>query len=512
MIALRRFDVTGLAVLFNSPEFLFGFLPAVLAAYWVLRRWSVGAANLWLLVSSLFFYGWWEARFLPILLASIALNFAFGRAIVRARSLSGPDRPRHLLVAGVTLNLAALAYFKYADFLVSNIGDLLNLGDVLGAHWAMKDIALPIGISFFTFTQIAYLVDTYARKASEPDPVRYGLFVTYFPHLIAGPILHHGEMMPQFASRSPRDRGLDVAVGLTLLSVGLFKKVVIADTISQYSTPVFLAFDQGLRMSFVEAWLGALAYALQIYFDFSAYCDMALGISRMFGILLPVNFLSPYQSASIIDFWRRWHITLSRFLRDYLYIPLGGNRRGTARRYANLALTMLLGGLWHGASWNFVIWGGLHGLYLVINHAYRAQAARMGFRLSRGLSWGLTFLAVVFAWVFFRAETFRGAWIMVKTMLGARGPLLPDAWPVEGLGLVAALLLLCVAAPNMYVVLYRFRPGLYPDWFVAPQTSRRALSWRPSFAAGIGYGALFAVALIVLLQFARESEFLYFQF
>ncbi len=209
-------------------------------------------------------------------------------------------------------------------------------------------------------------------KAREYDPVRYGLFVTYFPHLIAGPILHHSEMMPQFANSERRDRIMDVIVGLTLLSAGLFKKVVIADTIAQYSTPVFQTFDAGLRLSLLEAWVGAFAYTFQIYFDFSAYCDMALGISRMFGIRLPINFLSPYQATSIIDFWRRWHITLSRFLRDYLYIPLGGNRHGTARRYVNLSLTMLLGGLWHGASWTFIIWGGLHGLYLIINHAYRA--------------------------------------------------------------------------------------------------------------------------------------------
>jgi alginate O-acetyltransferase complex protein AlgI len=488
-------------VLFNSPEFLFLYLPATLVVYLVLRSWLPQIANLGLLASSLFFYSWWDIRFLPILLTSIVANFLIGRIISRH-----PGASHTLLLAGVTLNLAALGYFKYANFVMANLTALV------GGSWHTADIPLPIGISFFTFTQIAYLVDAYQGKANEHDPVRYGLFVTYFPHLIAGPILHHSEMMPQFADRRPRDRSLDIAAGLTLLSVGLFKKIIIADTVSQFSTPVFAAFDAGQRLSLIEAWIGALSYTFQIYFDFSAYCDMALGISRMFGILLPVNFLSPYQATSIIDFWRRWHITLSRFLRDYLYIPLGGNRRGRLRRYLNLSLTMLLGGLWHGASWNFIIWGGLHGLYLVINHAYRSVGPKAHGQWRKAGDWLLTFLAVVVAWVFFRAETFRGAFVMLKTMFGMRGPLVPSALPAGSLGLLALLLILCVLAPNIYVLMRRFQCGLYPVWFENALEDRRPPEWRLTFAGGASAGLLFAVAVFVLLQFSRPSEFLYFQF
>ncbi len=487
-------------MLFNSPAFLFVFLPATLLIYWGLKAWRIDAANVWLLGASLFFYSWWEIRFLPVLLTSIAVNFALGWAMTRFSQFK-----YQVLTLGIVLNLAALAYFKYINFFIANAEALT------GTAWVNLEVALPIGISFFTFTQIAYLVDASRSKAKEYDPVRYGLFVTYFPHLIAGPILHHGEMMPQFADSERRDRTLDVIVGLTLLSAGLFKKVVIADTIAQYSTPVFQAFDNGLRLSLLEAWIGALAYTLQIYFDFSAYCDMALGVSRMFGILLPINFLSPYQATSIIDFWRRWHITLSRFLRDYLYIPLGGNRQGTVRRYINLSLTMLLGGLWHGASWTFMLWGGLHGLYLIINHAYRALVPARTSRWSKIGDWAATFLAVVIAWIFFRAETVRGAWVMLKTMFGLRGPLLPDVLPSDATRLLGTLLLVCLAVPNIYVLMHRFEPGLYPDWFAAGDRTS-VIEWRLSVAQGMCYGVLFAVAIFAMLQFARPSEFLYFQF
>ncbi|MET0744174.1 MAG: MBOAT family protein [Microvirga sp.] len=492
---------SGPPVLFNSAPFLFVFLPIALAVYLTLRNRHPQLANGWLLVASLFFYGWWEVRFLPVLLSSIVANFLLGRAISRR-----PEAGHALLAAGVALNLTALGCFKYANFLIANVAGLV------GANWPGIDIPLPIGISFFTFTQIAYLVDACQRKAEEPDPIRYGLFVTYFPHLIAGPILHHGEMMPQFADRRSRDRLRDIAVGLVLLSAGLFKKVVIADSIAQYSTPVFATFDAGGRLSVVEAWVGALAYAFQIYFDFSAYCDMALGISRMFGILLPINFLSPYQATSIIDFWRRWHITLSRFLRDYLYIPLGGNRRGPLRRQANLALTMVLGGLWHGASWNFVIWGALHGTYLVINHAWRRLTREASGPGQRYAEWTLTFLAVVTAWVFFRATTTRGAWAMIETMYGLRGPVRPDAMPVRPLLWLSVLLLFCALAPNLYVVLRRFEPGLYPHWFAGSHAARRPVVRELSFAGGLCCGVLFMVALVVMLQLSRQSEFLYFQF
>lgn len=489
-------------MLFNSDQFLLGFLPITLCIYLALKIWRLEAANFSLLLASLFFYAWWDIRFLPILLISIFGNFFLSRLITLF-----PSFRRRFFIAGIVLNLAALAYFKYANFLI------LNLDAILHASWSPMKIALPIGISFFTFTQIAYLVDVYQGKAKEADPVRYGLFVTYFPHLIAGPILHHGEMMPQFAERRSRDRSMDILIGLILLSIGLFKKVVVADSVAQYSTPVFMAFDKGLRLTFIETWIGALAYTLQIYFDFSAYCDMALGISRMFGILLPINFLSPYQATSIIDFWRRWHITLSRFLRDYLYIPLGGNRKGKIRRYINLAVTMLLGGLWHGASWNFVIWGGLHGSYLVINHAYRRWKPGPESQSSRIFGWLLTFLAVVFAWVFFRAGTIDGAWLMIKTMLGLKRLDMPEESFLPALVLLIPLLGICALAPNVYSLLRSYDPGLYPDWFKPKlREMGEARSWPLSFTGGIICGLMFMLALIMISQLSLESEFLYFQF
>ena len=272
---------------------------------------------------------------------------------------------RWLLVA-IAANLALLAYYKYAIFFVANAQRLI------GHVGPLPEIVLPLGISFFTFTQIAFLVDAHRGLAREYSFTHYTLFVTYFPHLIAGPILHHREMMPQFDRRSTYTLDWDnVAVGLTMFIIGLFKKTVIADDMAAFASPAFDAAAGGTQLTLLEAWGAALAYTFQIYFDFSGYTDMALGASRMFGIVLPLNFRSPYKAANIIDFWRRWHITLSRFLRDYVYIPLGGNRKTVPRRYENLLLTMLVGGLWHGAGWTFVFWGALHGIYLVVNHGWR---------------------------------------------------------------------------------------------------------------------------------------------
>lgn len=282
---------------------------------------------------------------------------------------------------------------------------------------------LPIGISFFTFTQIAYLVDTWQKGVRERNPVHYGLFVTYFPHLIAGPVLHHSQMMPQFreASTYRFDAG-NFTAGVIIFALGLFKKIILADGVSPYADPIFQAADAGLLPDFQEAWLGALAYTFQLYFDFSGYSDMAIGLSWMLNVRLPFNFNSPYQATNISEFWRRWHMSLSQFLRDYLYIALGGNRKGIVRRYVNLMATMVLGGLWHGASWSFIIWGFLHGLYLGMHHGFRAlcgkrlQTRMEASRLLTLSAWMLTMLSVIIAWVVFRAETLQGAWRMLTSM------------------------------------------------------------------------------------------------
>jgi D-alanyl-lipoteichoic acid acyltransferase DltB (MBOAT superfamily) len=405
-------------MLFNSYAFILFYLPIVGAGFFALARWrGARAAAAWLALASLFFYAYWDARYLALLGASIAGNYLFALRILAARRRNNRVAAKMQLTLAVSANLVALGYFKYANFLVDSLNYLA------GPLLDVATIALPIGISFFTFTQVAFLVDTYQGKAQETNPTHYTLFVTYFPHLIAGPILHHSEMMPQFARRGTYHLDLgNLASGLALFTIGLFKKVVLADGIQPFVAPVFDA-PPTVPLAPVAAWGGALAYSMQLYFDFSGYTDMALGLSRMFNIELPLNFNSPYKAPSIVEFWRRWHMTLSRFLRDYLYIPLGGNRSGPARRYANLMITMLLGGLWHGAGWTFVVWGGLHGLYLMINHAWDALALKLKLtklgkdsRIYHAFSVALTFVAVTFAWVFFRATTIDSAVHIVAAM------------------------------------------------------------------------------------------------
>jgi alginate O-acetyltransferase complex protein AlgI len=417
-------------LLFNSYEFLFLFLPATLAVFFVLSgRRHFKAAAAWLALASVFFYGYWSPRYVVLLLASIALNFSAGRALLWCHAHERPGRARLVLVVALVANLLALAWFKYANFFVESVNG------VVGTGWSLPEIVLPIGISFFTFTQIAFLVDTYKGKVRESKIVPYTLFVTFFPHLIAGPVLHHAEMMPQFDRQSTyRFRVHNFLIGTAFFAIGLFKKVVLADGIQPYVGPVFEA-DPGYALSLLEAWGGVLAYTLQLYFDFSGYSDMAIGLSKMVNVDLPLNFDSPYKAANIADFWRRWHMTLSRFLRDYLYIPLGGNRRGEAQRYANLMITMLLGGLWHGAGWTFVIWGGLHGLYLVVHQAWQGLRNRYAFLastrptlLGHGVAVLVTFLSVVVAWVFFRATSLDAALRVLQGMAGVNGLALPLEW------------------------------------------------------------------------------------
>ena len=427
---------------------------------------------------------------------------------------------------GVALNLALLCYFKYTNFIFDSLNTLT------GAPLPFFNIVLPLGISFFTFQQIAYLVDVMRGARVERDIVSYTLFVSFFPHLIAGPLVHHAEMIPQFKRGRTGRSAVLAARGLAIFAAGLFKKVVIADNLAQFVSPVFAHLDAGGGVTTPWAWLATLAYTLQIYFDFSGYSDMAVGLALLFGIRLPVNFRSPYKAASIIEFWRRWHITLSRFLRDYLYIPLGGNRLGEQRRYLNLMLTMLLGGLWHGAGWNFLIWGGLHGLYLCVNHlwqAWRGAGTKVApdrqRRIRRKdsqerLSWAITFFAVVIAWVFFRARTAAGAWQMLGGLFGFEAgssayvspgilrlmdlPLLvgEERLLLIGGGAVALALAMALGLPNVPATLRLSR--------IPP----RAGTNRPAaMAAERGWALLSALALAIsLFGMWQRLEFLYFQF
>ena len=487
-------------MLFNSPEFLFVFLPAAFIGYQLLRRANARWAIAFLTLASFVFYGAWELSNAWVIALSILGNYASGRILARARGTSAASP---VLALSVAANLAALGYFKYTGFLVAN-------APFLGLDPAIGSIVLPLGISFFTFTQIAYLVDVKRGIATEADFLNYCLFVTFFPHLIAGPIVHHGEMMPQFAAPRPL-RAEDMVGGIALFAIGLFKKIVFADTLAAYASPIFAQAHAGAAsVPLVAAWQGALAYSGQIYYDFSAYSDMAVGLALLFGINLPLNFNSPYKARNIIDFWRRWHMTLSRFLRDYLYVPLGGNRLGKRRRYVNLLAVMVIGGLWHGANWTFVAWGALHGIFLAINHLWReTRIIRPATALGRGLSWAATLLCVVVAWVFFRADDFAGALRIIEGLVGLNG-----IGRIGGAQLVSwnsllvttGLFALAMIAPNSQQIVRDFKPGLEP--VTAPKRFA-AFALRPTAWWAVATAVLMIVAILNLWS---PSEFLYYRF
>lgn len=502
-------------MLFNSFEFIFIFFPVTLVVYFLLGKTNQWHAAFWLALMSLIFYAWWDVRFLPLLTLSIIFNFWVGGRISVA---NGSSRKRWL-VFGILADLSLIIYFKYVDFFI------LSANFALKQDFELLHLVLPIGISFFSFTQIAFLVDTWQGKVKEYRFVHYVLFVTYFPHLIAGPILHHKEMMPQFAKpETYRINWNGIAFGATLFTLGLAKKVLLADNLSPYVAPVFDSTDQP---QLIEAWGAALAYTFQLYFDFSGYSDMALGLAKIFGVNLPINFNSPYKSQSIVDFWRRWHMTLSRFLRDYLYIPLGGSRGGELARYRNLMITMLLGGLWHGAGWTFVIWGALHGIYLAINHAWVSVLNKSnifsGFRETRKyrmICQLLCFVAVVVAWVLFRASSLDRAMIVLSGMLGMNGISVPlfavellrsigmevaagtgrFQWPAQAFWLVASGFI-CFFVPNTMEVLSGENRDL--------SRFQRMLAWRYST---VQLAFLATLSLVCLLNLTQVSEFLYFQF
>jgi alginate O-acetyltransferase complex protein AlgI len=505
-------------MLFNSYTYLLLFLPLVALGFHLLRGSKLRLSLGWLVVMSLVFYGvWnpdptkpWSPKYVLMILGSCTFNYFLGRKL---SVLKHTHRGKVMLGLGIGLNLATLAYFKYAGFLAGIATDLT------GWPGSIPVIILPLAISFFTFLQIAYLVDAWKGLTEEYHFTDYLLFVTFFPHLIAGPLIHHREMMPQFA-RS-KHRGLhsnDMSVGVTLLALGLFKKVVVADYLARTASPIFdMAAADGRDPTMLEAWAGAVAYTLQLYFDFSGYSDMALGSARIFGIRFPLNFHSPYKAVSVVDFWRRWHITLSRFLRDYLYIPLGGNRKGSARRYINLFVTMLLGGLWHGAGWTFIVWGALHGALLCVNHAWFALRKKMSLpKIPKPIAIGMTFFVVMIGWVFFRAHDFDTAKTMLASMFGFNGW---SGWPPDSMMVVKEsrartpiilALILCWCFPNTQQFMKRYLPALglreFPELKPGP---RRWWHWRPTVP-----WALFTLAILygVGREFDKVSEFIYFQF
>ena len=433
----------------------------------MLKRISQSHANFLLLLSSFCFYGYWDIRFLPLLLGSIIINYLIGRRLTKETKLK-----KSLLGIGIILNFLPLAYFKYSGFILENLNQIFDGG------MSISQTVLPLAISFFTFQQIAYLVDAAKGESSEPELLNYALFVSFFPQLIAGPIVHHKEMMPQFKKNVQLSSFH--AKGIFLFVLGLSKKVLLADSFA----PIVHAVFESANPASSEIWIGSLSYSLQLYFDFSGYTDMAWGAAFLFGIQLPQNFNSPYKASSIREFWRRWHMTLSRFLRDYLYIPLGGNRRGYPRELLNLLITFLLGGLWHGAAWTFVIWGAIHGASLIVERIW----IRYFKALPSPISYVLTLAVVFIGWIFFRAKSFDQAVYFLDGLIGNKNLPTLNLQNVQTLALLGIGMALAAIGPNSNQLTEGFKPTL------------RSL-------------VIICILFIVsLLQMTEISEFLYYQF
>ena len=457
-------------------------------------KWGT-VSKIFLVLSSLFFYSWWNPIYLPIILSSMIFNYSIGLYLSKKIE---KNSKKIFLILGISLNVALLGYFKYADFFIENFNILFN------THIGLLNLALPLAISFFTFQQIAYLVDSYRGETKEYDFLNYANFVTFFPQLIAGPIVHHKEMMPQFANAGNKVKQYDnIATGLFVFSIGLFKKIIIADTFAVWATA---GFDHAQVLTMVEAWVTSLSYTFQLYFDFSGYTDMAIGAALLFNIVLPINFNSPYKATSIQDFWRRWHITLSRFLKEYIYIPLGGNRKGEFRTYSNLMATFLIGGIWHGAGWTFFFWGFLHGLGIVIHRTWQ----KFGFRLNRMLAWFITFNFINIAWIFFRAKEWDDAIKVLKGMfLGTL--VLPLEWKekldfLSGYDVTFGYWLQSISRDTY--TMYWVVMGLFVV-LVLKNSNELVKNFKPTFLTSLYAAVLFLVAASSL---SKLSEFLYFNF
>lgn len=434
-------------------------------------------------------------------------NFGIGQLLIqREKAWCGvPSLRKLLLVVGLCFNIGLLGYYKYANFFIETLNWALN------SNFVLERILLPLAISFFTFEQISYVVDAYRGEAKHYTFDQYSFFVLFFPRLIAGPIIRHNELIPQLNDNTARFSPENFALGLFIFVVGLFKKVVIADNVGLVSSPIYDGLALGHAPDLMHAWLGTLGYSLQLYFDFSGYSDMAIGISRLFNIVLPANFDSPYKASSPVDFWRRWHMTLSRFLRDYLYVPLGGNRGGGSRRYTNLMIVMLLGGLWHGAGWGFVIWGGLNGIYLLANHGYcylRGRRPLSGNRAAWPIHYSCIVVTLVFIMlsrVFFRSADLPASLLMLQGLFGFHGLGSSEDMAAMASKFLAfiGLYAFCILVPNLQQILADKQPVL--------QSVRPVMSWSLRFTPWAAI-ILALVTIATVLEISGLSEFLYFQF
>jgi alginate O-acetyltransferase complex protein AlgI len=521
-------------MLFNSYEFIFGFLPIVLAVFFLLGRASRVWALRWIIGVSLFFYGWWRPLNILIIMPSVFVNYVLARVLQRLNRQSRSRAARAVLLAGIAFNVAFLGYFKYANFLVG------SFNDATGTNFVLARIILPLGLSFITFQKIAFLIDVHSGRIEKFTLQDFCLFVLFFPQLIAGPIVHYREMMPQFHRTSCRFNKENFTVGLTLFAFGLFKKVFIADSIAPVVNPIYGHAAAGSSVGLLPAWIAAVGFAFQIYFDFSGYTDMALGMARMIGIRLPLNFDSPLRASSIIDFWLRWHATLTRFLTAYIYNPmaLSLTRRRVAQGKPGLVgrqktigaflellmfptlLTMFISGMWHGAGYTFIVWGVLHGVYLVINHAWRLVGPKVlggkarYERVMRPCGLVITFVCVAASMIIFRAPDLRTAAHLIQGMLGMHG--VGFAALTSGVGrkqmaiwivFPAVIALLC---PNTLEILARYGPAL--DW--RPKTQQRTIAlpriaWEPSL---VWAAAISIITLIGVMHLGGQSVFLYWQF
>jgi len=504
-------------MLFNSYEFIFLFMPVVFAGFFIIARKSHQGSIAWLSLASIFFYAYWSIYALPVIVASICVNYWLGLHL----SNPGFRYRQPLLVFAITLNLFTLGYFKYANFFIANTNALRNAMGIepIGS----LDVILPIGISFFTFTQIAFLVDSYQDKVKERSFLQYLLFVSFFPHLLAGPVLHHKQMMPQFSD--PKTFSIDyekIKLGIAIFTIGLAKKVIIADSLSGSVDAIFNSSTQNHLLNFWVTWLGALSYTFQLYFDFSGYSDMAVGASLFFGIWLPFNFNSPFKATSIIDFWQRWHMTLTKYVGEYLYAPialkfmrLGQGKTALIEILYSLViptvLIFLILGLWHGANWTYVVFGGMHGLYIVINHLWRMvfplpNKKNKKMQAYRGIKkiagWSLTFISVIIANVMFRADSISTACEIYKGMLGLNGfNLIAVRDSFLGLRMLTIILTL-----SFLIILTM--PSIPTMLSISEKNTRTTLKLI-SPASGIILGIIFIVSIMSL---DNKSPFLYFQF
>ena len=518
-------------MLFNSYAFVYLFLPVVVVVFFLLGGASRTWALRWVIVASLFFYGWWRPLNVLIILPSVLINFLLARSLQRFNQQEQAGAARLALTLGILFNVAFLGYFKYSNFFVDSVND------AFGTHLILAHVILPLGISFITFQKIAFLIDVHAGRIQSFTLQDYCLFVLFFPQLIAGPIVHYREMMPQFHQARCRFDNENVSVGLTLLAFGLFKKVMIADRIAVLVSPIYQQAAIGARIAMFPAWVAAFGFTLQIYFDFSGYTDMALGVARLFGIRLPPNFNSPLRALNIVEFWQRWHMTLTRFLTAYIYNPLTlwlTRRRASRSKPASIApnkhpgafiellmfpvlLTMLVSGIWHGAGYTFIVWGVLHGVYLTINHAWRILRPRVWQdkasyeRLMKLPAWAITFVCVTVSMIIFRAENLHTASNLLHGIAGLHGFGLRSGPGPKVVALTLAIPAFIVfCCPNTLQILSRFEPAL--GWESAPSHSVLSgwrLIWQPSLLWATAVAVILAVGI---LNLGGNSEFLYWQF